>query len=46
MLGKSELSECCLKVVVAEINDQLVLLNSPTGLNEGRIDNEFDGRLC
>lgn len=32
MLGKSELSECCLKVVVAEINDQLVLLNSPTGL--------------
>ena len=29
MLGKSELSECCLKVFVAEINDQLVLLNSP-----------------
>ena len=29
MLGKSELSECYLKVFVAEINDQLVLLNSP-----------------
>ena len=29
MLGKSELSECCLKVFVAEINDQLVPLISP-----------------